>query len=152
MLHNFAIADITFEKKFVYFFDERSQGKGADAPYSPRIRCHLRKIREYQRNNGEPRLCMSLLDNCCGQNKAQVVMQSMGLLSIVFYKVGLMYFLPGLSHMLPDRVVGYCERTIAGYNIYKPSKIVEFCSKIHGVFPEYLQGISSRGRQPFRVN
>ena len=151
MLHNFVISDITGTRNNVYFYDERGQGKGADALCSIRMRYHLRKIREYHSQGVEPQLSLSLLDNCVGQNKSHVVMQFMCLLSVLFYKVvGLMYFLPGHSHMIPDRVVGSCKRAIKGLNLFTPTQIVEQCRRVKGVFPEYLQGNDSD--KPFRVN
>ena len=151
MLHNFVIADITGEKNRVYFYDERSQGKGADALCSLRLRYHLEKMKVFHGNGIQPKLSMSLLDNCVGQNKSQVVMQFMCLLSVLFYKVvALMYFLPGHSHMLPDRVVGYCKRAIRSLNLYTPSQIVDNCSKVKSVYPEFLQKTDQD--KPFRVN
>ena len=43
MAYNFVIADISSGEYNVYFYDERSQGKGADALCSLRLRYHLRK-------------------------------------------------------------------------------------------------------------
>ena len=151
MLHNFVIADITGEKNNVHFYDERSQGKGADALCSLRLRYHLEKMRVFQKNGIQPQLSMSLLDNCVGQNKSQVVIQFMCLLSVLFYKaVAVLYFLPGHSHMLPDSVVGYCKRAIRRLNLYTPSQIVDCCSKVKSVYPEFLE--ESDQDKPFRVN
>ena len=85
ILHNFVIADITKGESNVFFYDERGQGKGADALCSMRMRFHLKRFRRFKENGIEPALSMSLLDNCVGQNKSQVVMQFFCLLSIIFY-------------------------------------------------------------------
>ena len=61
-----------------------------------------------------------------------------------------MYFLPGHSHMIPDRVVGYCKRAIDGLNLYTPEEIAASCSKVKGVFAEFLK--ESDTDKPFRVN
>ena len=81
-----------------------------------------------------PKLCMSLLDNCVGQNKSNVVMKFMALLSIFFYEtVALMYFLPDHTHMLPDRVVANCKTAIKGLNLYHLGQITDHCNKVKGV-------------------
>ena len=49
VLDNFVIADITGDRNNVIFYDERGQGKDADALFSPRIRYHLRKIASFQK-------------------------------------------------------------------------------------------------------
>ena len=52
--------------------------------------------------------------------------------------------------MLPDRVVGYCQRAIRRLNIYTPWEIVDCCSKMKSVYPEFLR--ESDRDKPFRVN
>ena len=80
---------------------------------------------------------MTLLDNCVGQNKSQVVMKFYCMLSILFYEtVALMYFIPGHTHMLPDRVVAYCKRAIKGLNLFTLGQIVERCNLVKGVNAE----------------
>ena len=82
-------------------------------------------------------LSMSLLDNCVGQNKSQVVMKFFCLLSILFYKtVALMYFLPGHSHMIPDRVVAHCKHAIKGLNLYTLGEITDQCNRIKDITAE----------------
>ena len=137
VLNLFVISDVTRTKNNVFLYDERGQGKGADALCSLRMRYHLRQIAEYNQQGIKPQLYMSLLDNCVGQNKSQVVMLFMCLLSVIFYKVvGLMYFLPGHSHMIPDRVVGNCKRAIAGLNLYSPCQIAKIFSQVCNVVAE----------------
>ena len=43
MAYNFVVSDISADKNIVYYYDERHQGKGADALCSLRMRYHLRK-------------------------------------------------------------------------------------------------------------
>ena len=72
------------------------------------------------------------------------------LLSLLFYEtVAFMYFLPGHTHMHPDRVVGWCKQMIRGLNLYSLSQIVNECQKICSVHAEHLQG--SDTDFPFRV-
>ena len=104
MCYNFVLADITGKVNNVYLYDERDQGKGADALCSLRLRYHLGKLSQYKEAGVTPHLNMTLLDNCVGQNKSQKVMKFACLLSVLFYDtVALLYFLPGHTHMLPDR-------------------------------------------------
>ena len=93
---------------------------------------------------------MSLLDNCVGQNKSQHVMMFASLLSLLFYeKVAFMYFLPGHTHMHPDRVVGWCKQAIRGLNLYTLSQVTEACQRIENVTAEHLQGTDAD--LPFRI-
>ena len=134
MTYNFVISDITSGNNNVYFYDERHQGKGADALCSLRLRYHLNKIREYREKKVIPKLSMSLLDNCVGQNKSQVVMKFLCMLSILFYEtVACLYFLPGHTHMQPDRIVAYCKHAIKGLNLFSLGQIVEQAGNVEGV-------------------
>ena len=47
MGYNFVVADVSGSKNNVYFYDERDQGKGADALCSLRMRYHLDKNRKF---------------------------------------------------------------------------------------------------------
>ena len=77
---------------------------------------------------------MTLLDNCVGKNKSQIVMKFQCLLSILFYEtVALLYFLPGHTHMQPDRVVAYCKQAIKGRNLYTLGQIAEHANNVKGV-------------------
>ena len=134
MAYNFVVSDISADKNIVYYYDERHQGKGADALCSLRMRYHLRKRRESKSLNVKPKLNMTLLDNCVGQNKSQIVMKFQCLLSILFYEtVALLYFLPGHTHMQPDRVVAYCKQAIKGRNLYTLGQIAEHANNVKGV-------------------
>ena len=80
---------------------------------------------------------MTLLDNCVGQNKSQKTMKFACLLSILFYEtVALLFFLPGHTHMLPDRVVGHCKNSIKGLNLYTIEQIAERCNTVKGINAE----------------
>ena len=137
MTYNFVIADITTGVNNVFYYDERHQGKGADALCSLRIRYHLRKYQSYSERKNTPKLCMILLDNCVGQNKSQVVMKFMSLLSILFYEtVALMFFLPGHTHMVADRVVANCKNAIKNLNLYTLGQIAEKCEGVEGINAE----------------
>ena len=150
MTYNVVMADITGSVNNVYLYDERHRGKGADALCSLRIRYHLRKLEYYSKIGKRPKLCMSLLDNCVGQNKSQIVMMFASLLSLLFYEtVVFMYFIPGHTHMHPDRVVGWCKQVIRGLNLYTLTQIVDECQKVASVKAEHLQATDAD--LPFRV-
>ena len=140
----------TNERSSVSFYDERHQGKGAYALCSLRMRYHLRKMREYEAQGVTPQLCMSLLDNCVGQNKNQLVMKFMCMLSVCFYEeVALLYFLPGHSHMVSDRIVAHCKKAIKGLNLYPVGQIRDECNKVKGINTQWLQ--PDDHDKPFRV-
>ena len=135
----------------MYFYDERHQGKGADALCSLRLRHLLAKIKQNQKNGICPKLSMTLLDNCVGQNKSQVVMKFACFISLFFYEtVALMYFLPGHTHMIPDRIVADCKNAIKGLNLYTLGQITEQCNKVKNVNAVLLKPDDSDS--PFRVN
>ncbi|EEY66715.1 uncharacterized protein PITG_17266 [Phytophthora infestans T30-4] len=113
IIQNFVVADITNKRNNVYFYDERAQGKGADALCSLRLLYHLSPLRNDARNGVPPaEISLSLLDNCVGQNKSKVVMKFFAMLSVVFpcKKVLLCFLLPGHSHNIADRVMAWCRR------------------------------------------
>ena len=137
MGYNFVVADVTSGKNHVFFYDERHQGKGADALCSLRLRYHLNKTRECRARGVRQKISMSLLDNCVGQNKSQLVMKFFCMLSLIFYdRVALLFFLPGHSHMIPDRVVAYCKCAIKRLNLYTLGQIAQECNRIQGVNAE----------------
>ena len=137
MNYSFIVVDITGGCNNLFMYDEREQGKGADALCSLRLRYHLRKVRKYLEAGVKPGLNMSLLDNCVGQNKSQVVMKFACLMSILFYEqVALMYFLPGHTHMVPDRVFGQCKNSIKGLNLYTLAQVVERFNSVKGISAE----------------
>lgn len=137
MAYNYVVADVSAGKNHVYYYDERHQGKGADALCSLRMRYHLKKVRQFYDEGLSPVLSMSLLDNCVGQNKSQVVMKFFCMLSVLFYDtVALLYFLPGHSHMIPDRIVAHCKLAIKGLNLYTLGQIADHCSRIKNLQAE----------------
>ena len=137
MGYNFVVSDITSGENHVFYYDERHQGKGANALCSLRMRYHLNKTRESRAKGVTQKLSMCLLDNCVGQNKSQLVMKFFCMLSIIFYEtVALLFFLPGHSHMIPDRVVAYCKYAVKTLNLYTLGQIAEECNKIKTVNAE----------------
>jgi hypothetical protein len=75
IIQNLVVADISNKQNNVFFYDERAQGKNADALCSLRLLYHLSTLQKNARN-GIPaaEISFSLLDNCVGQNKSKVVM------------------------------------------------------------------------------
>lgn len=67
MMQNFIIADLTSGVDRVVLYDERGQGKGADALCSLRLRHHLVLAKQ----DSPPEILFMVLDNCVGQNKSQ---------------------------------------------------------------------------------
>jgi hypothetical protein len=71
MMQNFIISNITANRNNVLIYDERGQGKGADALCSLRLLFHLRLPQECA--DRSPKMLLLILDNCVGQNKSKVV-------------------------------------------------------------------------------
>ena len=118
IIQNFVTCDLSTEVHSVILYDERDQGKGADAVCSLRMRHHLRVIQEWLGNNIQAKLTMTLMEYCVGQNKSVIVMQFFCMLNILFYPlVGILYLVPGHSHMIPDRVIAWTKQSIAGKNL-----------------------------------
>ena len=150
IIQNFVIADISTGIHKVILYDERSQAKGGDAISSMRLRYHLQQHKKREQASVDAELLAVLLDNCVGQNKSQHVMMFACLLSLLFYDtVAYMYFLPGHTHMHPDRVFGWCKQLIRGLNLYTLPQIVEECQRISSVNAVHLQGTDADF--PFRV-
>lgn len=69
-----------------------------------------------------PRVSISILDNCVGQNKSQLMMKFFPLLSVCFYDtVATLYLLPGHSHMMADRATAHAKGALKMENIYHPN-------------------------------
>ena len=101
------------------------------------MRFHLKKLAHFCSNGVVPKLSLSLLDNCVGQNKSQTVMKFSFFLSLFFYKtVALFYFLSGHTYMQPDRVVGHCKFAIKGLNLYTLGQITEHRDFVIGIIAE----------------
>lgn len=62
MVPNFVTADLTNGTNHIVFYDERAQGKGADALCSLSLRYHMRLLRL----GGLPDILFLILDNCVG--------------------------------------------------------------------------------------
>ena len=60
MGYNYVVSDVSAGKNYVYYYDERHQGKGADALCSLRMRYHLKKVRQFYDEGLSPVLSMSL--------------------------------------------------------------------------------------------
>ena len=135
MVSNFVVADITGDCGDVIFYDERAQGKDANALCSLRFVYHVRKFQACrQQGRTPPKILVLVLDNCVGQNKSQVVMQFFALLSILFYeKVVCIYLIPGHSHNTADRIVAWCRNAMKGKNFFTPMAIVDAVNEVKGV-------------------
>jgi hypothetical protein len=80
-----------------------------------------------------------ILNNCVGQNKSQLVMQFLALLSITFYtKVVLIYLIPGHSHNIADWIVAWCRNAMKGKNLYIPMAIIEAVNQVKGVNEKFI--------------
>eukprot|EP01032_Pedospumella_encystans_P013339 gene13340-15365_t len=150
MLHPYVTTDMVTNVNHVAFFDERGQDKGADCLCSLRMRYHLMQSSLYSTAIIKPRVSISIMDNCVGQNKSQVMMKFFAMLSVLLYdKMVLLYLIPGHSHMKPDRVVGWVKNAIKGLNLYIPNEIVDKVNKVKGIKAEFLDHRSAD--RPFFV-
>mmetsp|Transcript_11603 Transcript_11603/g.25837 ORF Transcript_11603/g.25837 Transcript_11603/m.25837 type:complete len:367 (-) Transcript_11603:86-1186(-) len=150
IIQNFVIANVNDNANYVWLYDERGQGKGADCLCSLRMRYHLQQWERYAEEE-RPKISLSILDNCVGQNKSNTVMKFNALLSILFYvKVALLFLVPGHSHMLPDRVVAWMKGSIRGKNLYHPQDIAAAANGIKTVHAEFLDHTSHT--RPFFIN
>lgn len=148
LLQNFVIANINDQKNYVLFYDERGQDKGADSLCSLRIMYHLMQWIHYSIKLHRPDCSLSILDNCVGQNKSNVVMKFNAMLSLLFYKkVVLLFLIPGHSHMIADRVIAWCRAAIRGFNLYTPQEIVQKCNTVNSVEAKFLDHTDSH--RPF---
>ena len=131
---NFVISDITNRANHALLYDERHQGKGCDAVCSLRMRHHLKTKDQMIAKGVTPQLCLTLLDNCCGQNKSNAVMQFFCMLSVIFYPVvAVVYLIPGHSHMICDRVVAWAKASIKGKNIFSPYDLAKTISSVKSI-------------------
>jgi hypothetical protein len=104
MMQNFIISNIITNRNNVLIYDERGQGKGANALCNLRLLFHLRLRKK--RADRSPKMLMLIFNNCIGQNKSKVVFMFYALLSLLFYdKVALLFLIPGHSHNQADRVI-----------------------------------------------
>ncbi|EEY53747.1 uncharacterized protein PITG_20075 [Phytophthora infestans T30-4] len=136
ILQNFVVADISNGVNNVYFYDERAQGKYANALCSLRLNYPLSIISRAKHNEvAPPEVSFSTLDNCVGQNKSKAVLMFFAFRSVVFpyKKVVLCYLLPGHSHNIADRVIAWCRRATRGLNLYTPKKLIKEVNKVKSV-------------------
>lgn len=140
MMQNFIIANITNGAKNVLIYDERGQGKGADALCSLRLMYHIRLCRFHrQRGSIPPKISLLILDNYVDQNKSKLMFMFYALLSLLFYdKVVIHYLIPGHSHNSADRVVACCQNTMRSVNLYNPDAIVSLLNDIKSVSAKFL--------------
>lgn len=152
ILHQFVTCNINENTNKVWFYDERGQGKGADALCSLRMRNLLELLEKYRGRGAEvPAYLINILDNCVGQNKSNTVLKFFALVSLLlFEKVVLLYLIPGHSHMKADRVVAWCKGMIRGRNMFCPIEIAKTCDEVKGVSAEFLDHRDSK--RPFFVN
>ena len=143
-LRNFVVSDICTAINHIYYYDERAQDKGADALCSLRLLHHLSKLC----TTLPPKISVSILDNCVGQNKSQIVMKFFAFLSVCFYKeVVALYLKSGHSHMLPDRATAHQRNAISGVNLYHPDDLVEVVNRIRHISATFLDHNSNK--RPF---
>ena len=149
--HNFVLCDVVTQKHTIYFYDERSQGKGADACCSMRMWYTLQKLSTLREEGLCPKkdvALMVLMDNCSGQNKSKVTLQFFGFLSLLYKKVILFYFIRGHTKMICDRVVAHWRAAIKCLNLYCLDEIVERVATVKSLYPEHLQ--NTRNASPCR--
>lgn len=151
MIHQFVTSNLSDNTNRVTFYDERGQGKGADALCSLRIRNLLFQLDTYKaRGTQIPSYLINVMDNCVGQNKSHVVMKFFALVSLLlFEKVVLLYLIPGHSHMVADRVVAWCKGALRNINIYSPVDMAKACDKVKGVSAEFLDHTDAK--RPFYI-
>jgi hypothetical protein len=137
--------DLGSNEHHVTLYDERCMGKGADALCSLRLAWHLRERKRLEAAHGSPpRYFIGIYDNCVGQNKSNVTFKFAAYLSLVLYeRVLLLFYLPGHSHMICDRVVGWCKKSIKGKNIYDPESLCENMNGVKNVKCSYLSHTNS---------
>jgi hypothetical protein len=140
MMHLYVQSDITLSKQYVTLYDERCMGKGKDALCSLRLAWHHRERKRWLEEKGHPpSVFVGLYDNCSAQNKSNPTMKLACYLSLSFYeKVLLLYFIPGHTHMVCDRVVGWCKRSIKGKDIFNPTALVDNIGQVKGVKCTYI--------------
>jgi hypothetical protein len=68
-LYVFVITNMTSGQNYVYLYDERAQGKNAEALCNLRIRYHLKVLNENYigKNKPIPRIFYGIMDNCVGK-------------------------------------------------------------------------------------
>ena len=124
------------------FYDQRDQGKGADACNSMRMRYYLRKLSDLRCKGLKPEKevsLMVLMDNCTGQNKSRAVLQFFCMLSTFFQKVVLFYFITGHTKMIADRVVALWRNALKRRNFYSLDDTVAQVATVKTLYPEVVR-------------
>jgi hypothetical protein len=81
-----------------------------------------------------PRRGVKVLDNCCGQNKSQMVVKMEMLLSIVYeVDIDCLFLKSGHSHNRADSVVGDMNNSLRGNNWYHPADMVKQFNTVKNV-------------------
>ncbi|OQR86385.1 hypothetical protein ACHHYP_10594 [Achlya hypogyna] len=115
MMHNFVTTDISRTINKIVFYDQRGQGKDADAVCSLRMRFHLALAHKY---GVMPSVLFQIMDNCVGQNKSKTVFQ--------------------FFHNVADRAVAHCRNAMRRHNLYHPASIAAVCDEVMGIDAEFL--------------
>ena len=125
MMHEFVVADRVSNTNKVYFYDEQILKKDGESMCNLRLIDHLSLLKQYIAADVPlPKNYISIMDNCCGQNKSKLVFMLFNLLSILFYdNICLNFLLPGHSHMAADRVVSWIRTSLGKSNIYIPEQL-----------------------------
>ncbi len=67
-------------------------------------------------------------------------------MSLLFYeRILIVYFIPGHSHMLPDRVVAWSKHSLACRNLYCPEDIVESMNNVRTIKAQFLDHVRPIG-------
>jgi hypothetical protein len=127
LLYMYVSADTSRGTNYVYCYDERSAGKGADAVASLRW-LHLANYFEDLRARGLdfPTELIFVRDNCSGQNKSNETAKFLMLVSLIFQvRIRVLFLKPGHSHMWADRVVALAKSMLRGHNFFTAKNIVK---------------------------
>jgi hypothetical protein len=140
MVLNFIVVDFTNNSADVLFYDERAQGKDADALCNLQFTYHSNKFKTMlECKQAMPKILVVILDNYIEQNKSQLVMQFFTLLSITFYiKVVFIYLIPRHSHNTTDWIITWCHNAMKGKNFYTPMAIIEAINQVKGVNAKFI--------------
>ena len=139
----FVICNITYGENRIILYDERAQGKGAEALCNLRFRYYFEKFKKRfesgcRGDNLYPILYL-IMDNCVGQNKSQAVFKFFLLMSLMFYRQVIAHFnLSGHSHLCNDVVTGHAKTALRRMNTYHPKQMVECMNSVKGIVAEFI--------------
>eukprot|EP00732_Lithocolla_globosa_P001247 Lithocolla_globosa_v1_NODE_586_length_3676_cov_4.989506.p1 type:complete len:526 gc:universal NODE_586_length_3676_cov_4.989506:2205-628(-) len=146
---HFIACDCTTGINHVYVYDERTAGKGGNETNSLRWYHYTRLIQQYI-NEGKqpPRFLLRVCDNCSGQGKSRKTSKFDALLPLLLFdRVGVLFLIPGHSHMKADRVAAWINRSIKNLNIYLPSDLITQYNGVKSVRAEFIETDHNRFRQ-----